>query len=726
MLTISEFLYIIAAGTNFALALVVLLNNHHKNANKLLALLSTLLGSWLVVSYISDIVSEHILFWNKLVFVGPIFIPIVFFLFIRTILGKEKKYNLLIFFYLAFGIGLSFVLFVSKLFVISTVTRFNNHGHVLGYNIVRGPVYYIFILYVISLLLIGLVLLMREYFLSKGSLKNQLRYIVLGTIASIVWALFFGILLINLTGSSQYGLYATLSGPIMVGFYSLAIIKHQFLDIRNVILRLVAYVISLMIIIVILSILAFSITGVIFGQQEVSPERSIYYIITATLIAISFSSLKRLVDRVTNHLFFQQNYLVDEALNNISSFATRSVNVHQIQVRTLEVIDETIRPQYAGFLMFNSENKLIQATNSGAYPTEALKLDGFFKELAKMRKKNILSDDIKHTARIKQYVDLGHIGLITRLSSSNKSIGFLVLGEKKNGNSYTNHDLQFLALAANDLALALQNALAFEEIQAFNTTLQFKVNKATEALKRTNQKLVALDDAKDEFISMASHQLRTPLTSVKGYLSMMLDGDLGKITSAQRRALKEAFDSSQRMVFLISDFLNVSRIRTGKFVLEPSSTNLNAIVNEEIGQLRDMAALRGQHILFNPKTTIPSVMLDPTKTRQVMMNMIDNAIFYTPKQGLIEIKLEKTAKEISFQVIDNGIGVPKDDQHRLFTKFFRASNARNARPDGTGLGLFMAQKIIAAQGGTLIFKSVEGKGSTFGFRFPLDKIGSKD
>ncbi len=107
------------------------------------------------------------------------------------------------------------------------------------------------------------------------------------------------------------------------------------------------------------------------------------------------------------------------------------------------------------------------------------------------------------------------------------------------------------------------------------------------------------------------------------------------------------------------------------------------------------------------------------------MNMIDNAIFYTPKNGNIEIVLEKTKTEIIFKVIDTGIGVPKGDQHRLFTKFFRAANAKNARPDGTGLGLFMAQKIIAAQGGKIIFKSLEGQGSTFGFRFPISRVGIK-
>jgi signal transduction histidine kinase len=107
-----------------------------------------------------------------------------------------------------------------------------------------------------------------------------------------------------------------------------------------------------------------------------------------------------------------------------------------------------------------------------------------------------------------------------------------------------------------------------------------------------------------------------------------------------------------------------------------------------------------------------------------MMNMVDNAIYYTPSGGTVTIQLYVDARDVVFKVVDTGIGVPKREQHKLFTKFFRAGNARKARPDGTGLGLFMAQKIIVEQGGSIIFESEENKGSTFGFRFPLSTIKS--
>ncbi len=258
-------------------------------------------------------------------------------------------------------------------------------------------------------------------------------------------------------------------------------------------------------------------------------------------------------------------------------------------------------------------------------------------------------------------------------------------------------------------------------IKSFNITLQKRINEATNNLRRSNDKLKEMDETKDEFISMASHQLRTPLTSVKGYLSMVLDGDAGKITETQQQLLNQAFISSQRMVYLIADLLNVSRLKTGKFIIDATPTNLAAMVESEIPQLKEVAKSRKLTLEYQKPKDFPLLMLDETKTRQVIMNFVDNAIYYTPSGGQIKIDLTTDRSSVYFMVKDSGLGVPKDEQAHMFTKFYRAKNARKARPDGTGLGLFMAKKVITDQGGTILFESVENKGSTFGFKFDKPK-----
>ncbi|PKL31991.1 hypothetical protein CVV43_00935 [Candidatus Saccharibacteria bacterium HGW-Saccharibacteria-1] len=220
---------------------------------------------------------------------------------------------------------------------------------------------------------------------------------------------------------------------------------------------------------------------------------------------------------------------------------------------------------------------------------------------------------------------------------------------------------------------------------------------------------------------MASHQLRTPLTTVKGYISMVVEGDAGEITSEQRRLLDEAFMSSERMVNLINDFLNVSRIQTGKFLIDKHETNLGELVKQEIDRLKSNADSRKLEFIYKKPKDFPIMNIDEAKIREVVMNFADNALYYSHEGAKIDVKLHVDENnQAIFEIIDTGIGVSLEDQSRLFTKFYRASNAKRQRPDGTGVGLFLAKKVISAHGGKVLFSSVEGKGSTFGFSLPVE------
>ena len=319
--------------------------------------------------------------------------------------------------------------------------------------------------------------------------------------------------------------------------------------------------------------------------------------------------------------------------------------------------------------------------------------------------------------------DIAVVAHLTAISyGQNQTMAYIIFGTKKSGNVYSKQDYKIIEIIADELVIALQNALRFEEIQEFNVTLQNKVTTATTKLRKTNEKLKTMDQTKDEFISMASHQLRTPLTSVKGYLSMVLEGDAGEINATQKKLLDQAFVSSQRMVYLIADLLNVSRLRTGKFIIDAHPSNLADVVEAEVNQLIEQAKVKNIELVYDKPSDFPTLMIDDTKIRQVIMNFIDNALFYTPNGGKINVQLKTDKNHIYFMVKDNGLGVPKEEQGHLFTKFYRAKNARNVRPDGTGLGLFMAKKVITAQGGNILFESVENKGSTFGFSFSKKQL----
>lgn len=707
------------------LGLVVLLRNRNKIEDKLFSLLCFVAALWVIANFIGANYKTYDItafFVHADFFIGS-WVALSFLLFITAFANTTTIPDKVIKKLTYVSIAITAVISTLTLTETFIYIEYPKAGLPAGihYNAM-------FVIYVASLLFMmgsGIYVLTNAYLNSKGDEKRkQFRDVLAGFIVAVVFVGFANLILPSLSKSAAINLLVGNMAYVGILYFVLtvyiAIIKNHLFDIKYVVFRLLAYTVSLSLITILFVFLAFTLTSIFFGGHLVSFSLQIYYVLTAIIVALLYGPIRRFINAGTDRLFFQQTYSINTSLGKISTFLTRSTDSHNIQAYILEVLNETVRPEYALFLMYENQEKLRTGLHTGNIDIKRIASTDLLDDIVHLKQKITLSEDIsKNKSYLKEHFRSSGIELVLRLHTSNKSIGYIILSNKKNGNNYSHRDVQFLTLAVNDIALALQNAMAFEEIRVFNATLQAKVSSATAALKRTNQKLVALDDTKDEFISMASHQLRTPLTSIKGYISMMLEGDLGKINDTQRKALEEAFNSSQRMVFLISDFLNISRIRTGKFVMEKSDTDLNKIVLEEIAQLRDLAGLRDQTINYKPPKNFPVVQLDETKTRQVMMNFIDNAIFYTPKNGKIDIVLEQTDKEIIFSVTDTGIGVPKNVQHRLFTKFFRAENARNARPDGTGLGLFMGQKIIDTQGGKIIFSSVEHQGSTFGFRFPL-------
>jgi signal transduction histidine kinase len=436
------------------------------------------------------------------------------------------------------------------------------------------------------------------------------------------------------------------------------------------------------------------------------------------VLAFNFHSFKLFFDRITNRIFFRDAYDAQEVLDRLGALVVAEIDLHKILGGTREVLSNAFKSSFVEFLLVEDAVLTLKASESSA-DERFLPLRKRLKE----QRKDILEVEMMaaHNPAREDFKDTG-VAISLRLKTRQQVVGFVLFGDKRGGDLYDSQDLKLLAIVANELAIAVQNALRFEEIQQFNITLQQKVEEATKQLRHANQKLKELDATKDEFISMASHQLRTPLTSIKGYLSMVLEGDVGAVKKDQRKMIQQAFDSAEQMVFLIADLLNVSRLQSGKFVIENKPTDLEKLVTSEVDRLNETAKNHGVKLACEVSDSFPSLSLDENKIRQVVMNFIDNAIYYTPSGGSIDVKLEASAHDITYTVTDTGLGVPAAVQHKLFSKFYRADNARKMRPDGTGLGLFMAKKVIVAQGGAIIFKSAEGKGSTFGFSFPRSKV----
>lgn len=516
---------------------------------------------------------------------------------------------------------------------------------------------------------------------------------------------------------------------IFIALITYAVVKHRLFDVRLVVARSIAYIMVLTVLVAIYTILSIFISTLLPGGQHIAPLERVFYIALAILAALLFPILKRFFDRLTNRLFYRDAYDPQELFNELNKTLVTTADLNKMLASVVAIVNGSLKAEFFTIFVMDNDGKHsnhVAGSTSKKFSVEEIRtVHGKSFRTHRGDTMIAVTDDLDYEdASLRKTLNKYDIAVLVQLieQDSRRTLGYFVFGPKKSGNPYTSQDIQAIETIANEMVIAIQNALRFEEIERFNITLQQKVEEATRKLRRTNEKLRQLDETKDDFISMASHQLRTPLTSVKGYVSMVVEGDAGELNPMQKKLLNQAFISAQRMVYLISDLLNVSRLRTGKFIIEPVQSNLANIVQEEVRQLIPTAKGRGLELVYHRPEHFPTLMFDETKMRQVIMNFIDNAIYYTPSGGTITVSMVNKPETIEFTVTDTGIGVPKADQHHLFSKFYRANNAKRARPDGTGLGLFMAKKVIVAQGGATIFKSQEGKGSMFGFTFAKEPL----
>ncbi|MEX0748826.1 MAG: ATP-binding protein [Candidatus Saccharimonadales bacterium] len=575
-----------------------------------------------------------------------------------------------------------------------------------------GPGILIFLIHAVSSVIIGMAQLVKRRRRSVGSARAQLAFIILGV--ALLWTI-VPVTNLVVTLVLQTTLFIRLSAVYVLIFSSIiayTIVRHRMFDIRLVVARSVAYSLVIITMGLLYGFVVFGVAERLFPSSNATGLQQVFYTLAAVFLALTFQPIKRLFDRVSDRIFYRNRYSSEDVLNRLGKVFVTKGNSFELLDDTLQIIVSALRVE-SGRLIVVDNNEIYATAHTGdgiEVETTAATLSRFPQQI------NILdeahsSDEQTLLRSLKSYT-------VVRLTTQNDLVGYLLLGAKQSGTIYTQQDINLLEILAQELAVAVQNAKSYEEIQAFSETLKNEVDEATAQLRETNQRLIKLDEAKDEFISMASHQLRTPLTTIKGYLSMLLEGDAGKLTKKQTDFIDLAFVSSERMVHLIADMLNVSRISTGRLTIDTMTFDLAEVVSSEIDQLRRQAEARDVKLTLHKSDKSIMVRLDETKLRQVIMNFTDNAIYYAP-EGQVDIYIEQHDQTVEFRVKDNGIGVSVEAQKRLFSKFFRAENAQHVRPDGTGLGLYMAKQVIEAQDGELIFESTEGKGSTFGFRFKL-------
>lgn len=267
--------------------------------------------------------------------------------------------------------------------------------------------------------------------------------------------------------------------------------------------------------------------------------------------------------------------------------------------------------------------------------------------------------------------------------------------------------LRFLHSLAAQSALALANASLVEELQRNNSELA-----------GANDQLRQLDRLKSQFLSVATHELRTPLSIILGYNSMLAESLQDRLTEDEKETLREAVSACKRLIRLVNSMLDISQIESGKMRMNFAPTDLRHLVNSVVALFQNEARTRGLTLGVELPARLPRTRLDAERIEQVLVNLLGNAVKFTPAGGRITVAVRARDNQIEVAVVDTGIGIPAEEQKLIFDEFAQVRRQRSGRNEGSGLGLAIARRIIEAHRGTLSFTSRPGQGSTFRFVLP--------
>ncbi len=240
------------------------------------------------------------------------------------------------------------------------------------------------------------------------------------------------------------------------------------------------------------------------------------------------------------------------------------------------------------------------------------------------------------------------------------------------------------------------------------------------------EQIVNINKIKSEFVSVASHQLRTPLSAIRWETELLLSKFKTGLSEKQLRNIENINQLSSRMARLVSDLLDVARIDQRRLFLKKTPVDMISATQEVVDELMPEIKVRHIELILNFKKNMPKVMADEERLKMVVENLLGNAIKYSMTKGKVEIKISKIGNYANFSIKDNGVGIPQEQHGRVFEKFFRSDNIVKYQTEGTGLGLYIAKNIVEQMGGNIWFESVENLGSIFSFTVPLKRSRRRD
>lgn len=695
---------------------LIVIRNGRQLINRLFTLLNLILIIWIFGSLMLLTAQNEvqIIFWDLFIYAGIIFWAAIQYHFSLAVTHFNFKRK----------IALSIAYLLSFFFLIISRTDFFASGvfyYRYGSHTQAKLGHHLFMIFFAIYVALFFYILLKKYYQEKNKIeRSKTLYYILG----------FSVL--NFIGGTAFlPAYSIPIYPIFLAsplIFSLiitySIVYLGLMNIKLIMRRYSVYLLSFVSLFIPAYLILYYIY--LFYFQYFFPIFIAIYVSSL----ISFDPLKKKYYYLANKYFFSSLYDTKNLIYKLNNDLRSSLEIKKIFHSVTKVLTPAFHFKSIAIIKFNDRQKKWSLLYNDSFPKLDLKIkhinnndiNKIFSNNQPVNSKTI-QENSEVTSMFKKHLKSLRIELLIPIRINKDKLNYLILfGPKESGDPYHKKDLQILKIVANEIGIAIENALLYQSVKRFNIKLQKEVARATTKLEIQNKTLVKLDEVKDEFISIVSHQLRTPLTGIRWFTEILIKNKDKNLNHKQIEMLQHIGASNMSLIKLVNDLLDVSHIETGhKFIINKNNFLVNELINEVLKE--NIYLIKKKKLMIDNKIKKDLVIYaDRDKIKQVWQNLISNATKYTDDQKTIQIYSRVNNKnQIVFYLKDEGVGIPQKEQAKLFNKFFRANNASLKHAEGTGLGLHIARELIRAHQGEMFFKSKENRGSSFYFSLPIIK-----
>ena len=706
------FIALVVAGISFLLSLFVYYKNSKSATNVYFAALLLFLGLYPIFNYLSlnSLTPEEAFFWSKLILLTAIPAGPLFYFFVKTfpknnfISDKKIQYPIIAWTLINVFLALNGLIFKSV--------------HIINGNpqILPGPAVASFALLQILSILAGSLELFKKFKNSTGLLRVQLRFITFGILLSFGLTLLSTVIFPLLFKITIFISLSPLFLIISALFISYSILRHRLLDIRLVVARTVSYAVLVGIFGLIYSLL-FAVSSSFFISYSIEDRTITISTALALLMAFSFQAVRKEIEHTTDKFLYKDHYDSNKLLYDLTLIMASTLKFEDLSHQFLLTLMSQMRVS-KGAIILKSEDRIFDVSHEGYNESPSYKENMVF---FLIEQNKLLVFDELDESEAKSFMREMNISIAVDIATAGQQIGLFTLGEKLSGDIYTSEDIKVIEILVPELAVAIKNSLSYDEISRFNITLKDEIDEATANLRQANEKLKELDKLKDEFVSVASHELRTPMTAIKSYLWMALNKSAKTLDPQVKKDISIAYSSTERLLKLVTDMLTISRIEGKRLLLQKEEFNFNEISQQAYDELKITAAEKEISFVFNLPEKPIIMNGDKEKLREVLQNIIGNALKFTPAKGRISLIINEQEKYLIIDTINSGSYIPPEELPKLFQKFNRLnveSTKKDGAPVGTGLGLYITKQIVEMHNGSIEATSDKKEGTTFHIKIP--------